>query len=324
MTEPLVTVVVSSYNRPRLIRDALDSVLAQTWPNVQLLIADDWSDQPVRQVVTEWGLGCRADRFRDRLADGAPRMLVKCPDAKPTLYERQFGQRTSVCINAAIPYARGDFICFLPDDDFLTPRSIEVRARYLIDHPDVNCVYGRLEACKGTPPTPGIHWLGDGVEMKGRKYGVHIDFTAGAGFYNSDGVLIASGCLHDRMSFYSAEPIARAANKVDHGMMMVRRTPYIPRHYQLNYATPLLPEWPEERTCEIRGCSECQDGLGEVLYSDCDPRDGQLGEHFDCPDAGWFYRLELSDFGPFHSVPDFVVVKRYHQHGHRTAPIIRE
>lgn len=314
MTQPLVTVLLNSYNRPRLIRDALDSILAQTWPNIQLIICDDYSNAETLAVIESYR-SCLQDwpekpaHYRGWCKCEEGMFGVVKPPKEPTSHERQYGQRCSVCINAGMRYATGDFVCFLPDDDFLTPRSIELRAQYLVNNPEVNAVYGRLEACHASKPVPEIHWMGPSTAWVAKDgYGVgqfgmisNYTFGTGTGF----------PCVHDRYGFWSAEPIARAANKVDHGMMMVRRVPN-------------LPEWPEYRTAILDLTPEGDDvyeipASDEVILSG-----GSTCTDLDCPDAGFFFRCELAGLGPFHSVDEVVVVKRYHEMHHRTDPSRRE
>jgi hypothetical protein len=314
MNEPLVSVVLSSYNRPTLIRDALDSILAQTWPNIEVIVADDWSDHAVHDVLAEYG-SC--------FTEGRSLLCVQ-PGPPPTPEERQHGQRCAICINTAMACVHGDFVVYLPDDDFLTLGSIEVRVRYLIEHPEVNVVYGRLESCKSPMPAMGLHSLPEGIDCG--EFGVRPSlpsFLQGAG-----------KCKHDRNSFYSAEPVARIANRCDHGMPMVRRVPNMLEHtgpdgfiYGGLAGLPMsIPQWPETRTREIfryeeHGRIRQLEEIDDAPFSES----WLPGERFDCPDAGWFYRLELAGLGPFHSVPDVVVVKRYgHPYGHRSDPSRRE
>lgn len=301
---PLATILLSSYNRPRLIRDAIESVLAQTWPNIQLIIADDYSNAETHDVI---------DQYAMKWAH------VVYPPTEPTDQERQFGSRCAICINAATKYAKGDFLVYLPDDDFLLPTGIESRARYLIEHPEVNVVFGRIEACKSELPVPGFHWLGDPMTL-GSTYTLNNDH------------------IHDRKGFWSADPVVRAANRIDHNMFMVRRVPG-------------LPAWPEYPTQEwFRLCPTCGKSPDEMRRTaGVTPRETRAGvmpwhyepwassaegcraafccstgETFDCPDAGFLFRCESAGLGPFYSVPDVVAVKRYTKYGHRSDPLRRE
>ena len=249
LSRPTVTVIVSSYNRPRLIRDALDSIVNQDGVTIEVIVADDHSNAETQRVLGQYNV-----------------CVVQPPGPPADASERQHGQRCAVAINAALPSARGKYLAFLPDDDFLLPGSLACRAKFLDEHPRARVVYGRLESCKAVGVVP--------------RAGIHSDW--GKRFV---GPRESHACDHDRSSFFDSEPIARAANRVDHGMIMVRRLPH-------------LPEWPEAPVTTPEVC--------------------------DCPDAGWLLRLELRGWGPFFSVPDFVAVKRYHGFGHRTDPGQRE
>ena len=279
MTLPLVSIVVSSYNRPKLIRDAIDSVLAQTWPQdrLQILVCDDWSNIETSRVIGDY------IETRSNIA------MVR-PASVPTDAERQYGSRCAIAINAAMPLVRGEFVAFLPDDDLAAPRSIESRARYLMEHPDCNVVVGRLEACKAETPIAGFHWMGElaafydnsaGCVMSHSQYGDHAPSL----LY----------CEHDRNGWWPKDgPVARIANKADHSMPMVRVQP----HGADCGCGIHLPRWPESTLVN--------------------------GERFDCPDAAWFAMLENGGFGPFHGIDEIAVIKRYHSRHHRTDPSKRE
>ena len=275
MAEPLVTVVLSSYDRPTLIRDAIDSVLKQNWPEIQLLIADDWSDQPVMKVLEEY-----TDRIHKRTRHS---MIVQPPD-KPSPQERQYGQRCAECINAAMAYAEGEFVCFLPDDDMLFPRSIAVRAQYLIDNPLVNVVVGRLEACKP------VNCMSVGLHFPNVSIGQELLYLNGPN----------QACIHDRNGFWSEKPLGAIENLVDHSMPMVRRCP----------KGLTLPPWPTRPWPVMREAIE-------------DARSWGLDMH-DCPDSNWFMALRVAGFGPFHFIDEMVTMKRYTRYGHRTGPTRRE
>lgn len=309
---PKVSVILSSYNRPKLIRDAVESVLEQEGVAIELLIADDWSDPALLESLSDVAGPWRGGMADNRIWSYDRCTVVRPPGPPPTqgTRHRSGGGRCAVAINVAMRHATGEFVAFLPDDDFLVPGSLASRARFLVEHPEAIAVYGQLEACHPFHGTaqPGRHMLA----------------------YWTNGPMLQCGdrdCLHNRDGFWSAEPITRAANKVDHGQMMVRRLSVLPQ------GTLILAYWPEYPTAEYisrdQRCGFVLNGqcVGEG-HSPLTPQESLMAtavrERFDCPDAGWFFRLEYAGLGPFYSVPDVVVVKRYHTHGHRTDPAVRE
>jgi hypothetical protein len=102
--------------KPTFIRDALVSVLAQTWKNFELIICDDSPDDRIGQIVAS-------------LAD--PRIRY---EKNPT---RLGSQQNYVRVFSA---ARGDFCKFVCDDDRLAPDCVERMVRCLQAHPDVTLV----------------------------------------------------------------------------------------------------------------------------------------------------------------------------------------
>jgi GT2 family glycosyltransferase len=116
--DPLVTVVLPVFGRDQFLDQAIQSVLGQTHRNVQLIVVDDGS--PVDPVP-------RAARFLDRIefyrkANGGPASA------------RNFGMAR----------AKGDFLLFLDDDDYLEPRAVEALLKPIDGRPDVVWVAGRL------------------------------------------------------------------------------------------------------------------------------------------------------------------------------------
>lgn len=94
---PRVSIVIASYGRPRMLQRAIDSALAQSYPNVEVIVADD----PATESCHETILGIRNPRFRFHIQSER----VGCWNNWST----------------AIRMARGEFIAFLGDDDWLSP-----------------------------------------------------------------------------------------------------------------------------------------------------------------------------------------------------------
>lgn len=99
MTPPTVSVIIPTYNRANLIAGAIDSVLGQTLPNVEIVVVDDGSTDDTDE---------RLGRFGDRI-----RVI------------RQDNAGVSSARNAGIRAARGQWIAFLDSDDRWHPPKLE-------------------------------------------------------------------------------------------------------------------------------------------------------------------------------------------------------
>jgi len=94
------TVIIPTHNRPHLLRQAVDSVLAQTYADFELLVVDDGSEVPARQVLADYD---------------DPRLKVCFNERTPGAN----GAR-----NTGILAARGAWIAFLDDDDLWLPEKL--------------------------------------------------------------------------------------------------------------------------------------------------------------------------------------------------------
>src|ERR1035437_2348413 len=100
MTEPLrATVIVDNYNYAKFLGDAVNSALAQTYPNVEVIVVDDGSTDNSRDVITGYG---------DRVI---------------SVFKENGGQASA--INAGFEISRGDIVLFLDSDDLLFPTAVE-------------------------------------------------------------------------------------------------------------------------------------------------------------------------------------------------------
>ena len=99
---PLVTVALAAYNHARYVAQALASVAAQTYPNLELVVIDDGSTDGTAGVITECLAGAKFPaRIVSRENRGAPATL-----------------------NEAAAMARGEYLAFLNSDDYYAPGRI--------------------------------------------------------------------------------------------------------------------------------------------------------------------------------------------------------
>jgi glycosyltransferase involved in cell wall biosynthesis/O-antigen/teichoic acid export membrane protein len=103
--QAVVSVIVPAYNSARYIRQAIESVLAQTYPALDIIVVDDGSTDATREIVSEF----------------EPRVRVL----------RQANAGAAAARNLALKCATGDYVAFLDADDFWHPRKIEWQVRHL-------------------------------------------------------------------------------------------------------------------------------------------------------------------------------------------------
>ncbi|WNW29150.1 glycosyltransferase family 2 protein [Lactobacillus johnsonii] len=103
-----VTVVIPTYNRAQRILSAVESVLNQTYSNLEVLVVDDGSTDDTQQVINEY----------------------KNKDGRIS-YIRQKNQGAPVARNNGIDHARGDYIAFNDSDDTWEPDKLEKQVKIL-------------------------------------------------------------------------------------------------------------------------------------------------------------------------------------------------
>lgn len=104
--QPQVSVIITNYNYGRFLRDAIDSALGQTHPDVEVIVVDDGSTDDSREAMAEYG---------DRIVP---------------LLQANGGQISA--FNLGFSKSRGDSVCFLDADDTLYPTALENSCRLLI------------------------------------------------------------------------------------------------------------------------------------------------------------------------------------------------
>jgi len=105
---PLVSIIIPTYQRARFLVRAIESVLKQTYPRIELIVVDDGSKDETPHIV------CRY-----------PLKYVKLP--------KNFG--VSFARNRGILKAKGDFIAFLDSDDMFRRKKVEKQVEFFLKNP---------------------------------------------------------------------------------------------------------------------------------------------------------------------------------------------
>ncbi|MFD2369943.1 glycosyltransferase family 2 protein [Brevibacillus sp. GCM10020057] len=119
---PLVSVITPSYNQGKFIRETIDSILSQDYPNLEHIVVDGGSTDETVSILQEYA--SKDPRFR----------YVSEPDN---------GQ--SHAINKGLAMARGEIIGWLNSDDTYLPGAVRKAVQYLQSQPACGMVHGQCE-----------------------------------------------------------------------------------------------------------------------------------------------------------------------------------
>lgn len=133
---PLISVVIPAYNSARTLRAAVDSVLNQDWPSIELIVVDDGSKDTTCAVVE--------------------------PDAQAgrlQLLKQVRNQGVSAARNRGISAATGDFIAFLDSDDVWTGQHLSQAMAVLSQHADIDVLLMNSSVIDLDTDTPHGTWM---------------------------------------------------------------------------------------------------------------------------------------------------------------------
>ena len=118
MEQPLVSVILPTYNRAEYLPRAMESVLSQSYENLELIVVDDGSTDNTREVVNAY------------------------QDARIRYMRTPSNRGVAAARNAGIRRASGEYIAFQDSDDKWLPGKLEKQMQVLAEaEPDVGMVY---------------------------------------------------------------------------------------------------------------------------------------------------------------------------------------
>lgn len=121
----IVSVIIPTHNRSKLLLRAVKSVLAQSYSSFEIIIVDDASDDDTAQVIQ--------DNFLP---------LIK--SEKIRYFRNEKVKERSISRNLGMEKASGKYICLLDDDDIFLPNHLQILISYLDKHHDINCVFSNF------------------------------------------------------------------------------------------------------------------------------------------------------------------------------------
>jgi glycosyltransferase involved in cell wall biosynthesis len=117
-SKPLVSVIVATYNMASFVTDTIDSLLNQSWPNIEVIIIDDGSTDNTAEVLQQYESDSRV-------------ILIAQPN-----------QGQTVAKNRGLQKATGEFIGFCDADDLWRPEKLSTQLPHFTDNKKLAVVYG--------------------------------------------------------------------------------------------------------------------------------------------------------------------------------------
>jgi glycosyltransferase involved in cell wall biosynthesis len=116
-----VSIVMPCYNKEHYIATMLDTVIAQTWDNIELVLVNDGSTDGTRDIIVEYEPKLKARGYQVTIVDQ---------------------ENVGVCAAAKVglAHAAGDYICMVDSDDELDPQYVSTMAAWLDENPDCEIV----------------------------------------------------------------------------------------------------------------------------------------------------------------------------------------
>lgn len=117
-----ISCVIITHNRVELLKRAVNSVINQTYRNLEIIVVDDASDDGTR-VYGE-----------SLIRSGVKYTYISKDESKGGNHARNLGIENST----------GEYVAFLDDDDYWLPDKIEKQVKYAKEHPEIGMIYGGL------------------------------------------------------------------------------------------------------------------------------------------------------------------------------------
>jgi glycosyltransferase involved in cell wall biosynthesis len=126
--QPFVSILIPCYNAERWVEQAIESALAQTWPEKEVIVVDDGSTDGSLEILKRFGGRVRWETGPNRGGNAARNRLVEL--------------------------AHGGWLQYLDADDYLLPDKIMRQMEFLATHPDTDIVFGPVTMEHWSEKTP--------------------------------------------------------------------------------------------------------------------------------------------------------------------------
>lgn len=125
MNNPLVSIIISSYNHENFVQDSIQSVINQSYDNIELIVIDDGSQDSTVEKIQQLVSVCEKRFVRFEFRHRANKGL-------------------SATLNEALEWCKGEFVSPLASDDMMLQNRIEKQVKLLSDNKKIVAVFGSV------------------------------------------------------------------------------------------------------------------------------------------------------------------------------------
>ena len=118
---PLVSIITPCYNGETFINEYFQSILSQTYKNLELIFVNDGSTDKTEEIALSY-----------------QKALEQAGIQFTYIYQENQGQ--AAALNQGLKIFHGEYFIWPDSDDLLSPDSVEKRVKFLLDHPDFSMV----------------------------------------------------------------------------------------------------------------------------------------------------------------------------------------
>lgn len=119
MVDGQISIIMAVYNCGELVRQSIDSILAQTYTNWKFIICNDCSTDNTVEIIEEY-----AEKYPDKFL----------------IIHNQKNSRLAASLNHCLQYADGEFCARMDGDDYIAPDRFEKQVKFLREHPQIQLV----------------------------------------------------------------------------------------------------------------------------------------------------------------------------------------
>lgn len=126
MEKNLVSVIIPAYNHEKYVQDTIESIIAQTYEKIELIVIDDGSKDSTWQKIQQ-------------MKDKSEKRFVR------VLFETKENEGTCKTLNKLLSLTQGEFVYLIASDDLAKPQAIEKEVEFLENNLDYALVVGDNE-----------------------------------------------------------------------------------------------------------------------------------------------------------------------------------